>query len=100
MPRISSKSDDCAEEEGLSGLVLKRCRADNCCHRTSVETRILRREISMKMSDVALKKFADVMKKKTKNKALGGKSPTLIITLEYEWYTSAKYLEVADVFFF
>lgn len=100
MPRISSKSDDCAEEEGLSGLVLMRCRADNCCHRTSVETRILRREISMKMSDVALKKFADVMKKKKKNKALGGKSPTLIITLEYEWYTSAKYLEVADVFFF
>ena len=73
MPRISSKSDDCAEEEeGLSGPVPKRCRADSCCRRTSVETPILWREISMKMSDVAFKKFADVIKKKKKTRPWGG----------------------------
>lgn len=33
-----------------------------------------------------------------KNKVLGGKSAALIITLEYEWYVSAKYCSC--LFFF
>lgn len=85
---------------GFIWHALKYCWADNGirnprCHPTSEGSRILQLKISATMSDVALKKFCWCYKKK--NKALGGKFTT-IITLEYECYMSAKYLEIAAVF--
>lgn len=62
------------QKDGFIRPVLKCCGADNCIRYSVVIPPLstlgfLRRKISMKMSDVALKKFADVIKKQ----GLGGK---------------------------